>query len=226
MREKLAKFLVDDKVFHTISKYGNTTVSYIMAEGFDHNIRQMDFIIFYNVNNEKQLKLYWASDENSITYTSSFSSDCDNISRNALCNILYHTIMWLRHRAYIEDGIQGFFKTFPKKQIAQHLQIVDCCLELFENIITVDIFVTKLKKLIDDDFCFDSTEILLKEYGWNNTAISSVDKDILIKIRKEIDTMKNYLNNRRKWNLIWRSAYKIHNKPKKLAEMGEKGSIR
>ena len=63
MRGKLAKFLVTDNVFDTISKCANTTVPYMMAEGFDNDIGQMDFIIFYNTNHEEQLKLYWASNE-------------------------------------------------------------------------------------------------------------------------------------------------------------------
>ncbi len=126
MREKLAKFFVADEVFDMISKYGNTTVPYIAAEGFEKGLRQMDFIIFYNAAHEERLKLYWASDEECITYTSDFSCDCDDIPWNALCSILYHTIMWLRHRAYLEDGIQRLFKKFPKEQIAQHLQVIDC----------------------------------------------------------------------------------------------------
>jgi len=223
MREKLAKFLVADNVFDLISKYGNTTVPYVMAEGFDNDIGRMDFIIFYNANHEEQLRLYWTSDERkNIEYTSSFLSNSGNISRNALCTILYETIMWLRHRAYIENGILKYLKTFPIKQIVQHLQILDCCLELFENIITTDTFIAKLKKLVDDDFYFDSTEILFKEYGWNDTMVRSVDKDILMKIQKEVDAMKTYLNDRQKWHLIWSSAYKIHNEPEKLAGMKEK----
>jgi len=222
MRGKLAKFLVADNVFDIISKCGNTTVPYMMAEGFDNDIDRMDFIIFYNANHEEILKLYWASDEkNHIEYTSSLPGNCNNISRNALCIILYETIMWLRHRAYIEDGILKYLKPFPVKQIVQHLQILDCCLELFENIITTDTFIAKLNKLVDDDFYFDSTEILFKEYGWNDTMVRSVDKDILIKIQKEADAMKTYLNDKHKWNLIWRSAYKIHNEPEKLVRMEE-----
>src|SRR5574344_1721141 len=110
MREKVARFMVDDDTFSSITFNGNKQVTYLRADGFDSTLGKMDFIIFYNSKGENIVKLYWEADADRIEYTSVFVKNSKkNISLNAICILLYDSITWLRHSAYFEEGIKRLF---------------------------------------------------------------------------------------------------------------------
>lgn len=213
MRDKVTKILVDKNVFECVSTQGCAKVKYLSADGLDFGLEKMDFIIFYNSNDEKTLRLFWKLNENSIEYTSAFSHNCKNITLTAICIVLYDSIMWLRHRTYFEDGIKSMFVKFPQEETLHNIEIIECCLELLEGIISIDFFIEKIKALEDENFKYKSLVALLKEFGWENTVVRN---ELLNNIMVEIENMRNCLSDKRALSKIWRSAYKIHNEPEKI----------
>lgn len=213
MRDKVTKILVDKKVFEYVSTQGCGKVKYLRADGLDCGLEKMDFIIFYNSNDEKVLRVFWELNENSIEYTFPFPYSGNNISLTAVCIVLYDSIMWLRHRTYMGEGIKRVFAKFPKEQTLHSIEVIECCLELLGDSISIESFFEKIKRLEDENFKYKSLVTLLKEYGWKKGVVRN---ELLDNIKVETANIRNYLNDKKTLGKIWKSAYKIHNEPEKI----------
>ncbi len=213
MRDKVTKILVDQNVYESVSTQGCAKVKYLSADGLDSGLDKMDFIIFCNSNDEKVLRLFWELNENSIEYTSAFLHNGNNISLVAICVVLYDSIMWLRHCTYIGDEIKSMFVKFPKEQSLHNIEIIECCLELLGDSISIELFIEKIKRLEDETFKYKSLVAVLREFGWENKVVR---KGLLDNIEIEIEYMRNSLNDKKALCKIWKSAYKIHNEPEKI----------
>lgn len=212
MHDKVTKILVDKKVFECVSTQGCARVQYLRADGL-RELERMDFIVFYNSDDEKVLREFWELNENSIEYTFPFPYSGNNISLAAVCIVLYDSIMWLRHRTYMEEGIKRVFAKFPKEQTLHNIEIIECCLELLGDSISIESFFEKMKRLEDENFKYKSLVTLLKEYGWEKGVVRN---ELLDNIKAETANIRNYLNHKKTLGKIWKSAYKIHNEPEKI----------
>lgn len=211
--ERITEFIVSEEAFKDTVHIPCYSVPYIKSKNTQF-VGEYDFIIIKDEVGNKIIRNYMNDKDGKLQYTTCFDGDnCSDISLCVVMTFLYQSIMWIRHETAKKKKIV-LRSSFSVERLKKEMMIIESVLDLCERKIKIQEFVDILESYENHigDMNFTNVSNILAEYEWT-FELSQLRKEKIDVIKNAMDEIRYLLDDKSKWNQIWRVGYRIHNEP-------------
>jgi len=201
--------LLNDDDFEYVKKNGHGKVKCIEYTSIIQSAKQNSYVLFTSKDGKVILKRFWIYAHEMVEYTSDFNVNNKDIVLELLCSIMYETIMWIRNNAHSSRSLFLGRAVYPITDTKEHIILLEKCVAFLIGETNKTAFIHVVESIKHLDYEAQMIKSIIMTYDFK-----PIEKDDHINcIIAAMDSMKMDLFNKRRRDMVSRTAYDIHNEP-------------